>query len=144
METLQYIKQIEQQQKKQEGIYHQAAVKCQLSDSAMWVLYVVSEEEGCTQQYICNQGFLAKQTINTTVTKLVNAGYVELKAISGMRHQKQIFITEKGKRLVENTVEKLKKAEVCAFGKFTEEELQQYLDMTTRLTDYLQEEIDKF
>ena len=49
-----FIDQIEQQRKEQDAIYHNVAVAYGLSDTAMWVLYFVSNsKEVCTQHNLC-------------------------------------------------------------------------------------------
>ena len=51
MEVIDYIEQIEQQNKEQDSIYHNVAVKYGLSDTAMWVLYnVYASKEAVSQQ----------------------------------------------------------------------------------------------
>lgn len=67
-----FICRIEQQHKEQNSLYHAVAEKYGLSDTAMWVLYLVSEEGGeLTQQDLCRQSCYANQTINTAVNILV-------------------------------------------------------------------------
>ena len=143
MEIAQYIDQIDQQQKEMDAVYHNAAVRYGLSDSAMWVLYMVSDEGGCTQQDLCRQSFFAKQTVNSTIAKLVKNGLVRLEAIPGGRNRKQIWLTEAGRTLTAGSVDHIRAAEQRAYGQFSREELAAYLDMTTRLTAYLRAEMEK-
>ena len=87
-----FIDQIEQQRKEQDAIYHNVAVAYGLSDTAMWVLYFVSNsKEVCTQHNLCQQSYYAKQTINTAITNLVKNGYVDLELIPGTRNHKKIL-----------------------------------------------------
>ena len=144
MNTEYFIQQIEQQQKEQDSIYHNVAVRFGLSDTAMWVLYLISESgEALTQQDLCRQNYSAKQTIHTAINSLVKNGFVELIPIPGTRNRKRILLTTAGQKMAEATVDRLKKAEQNAYGKLTQAELQAYLDMTGRLTAYLREETDK-
>ena len=136
-----YIQQIEQQQKEQDAIYHSVAVKYGLSDTALWVLYVVSETaEALTQQDLRRQCFFAKQTINSVIASLMKANLVMLKAIPGTRNQKSIHLTEAGQALAASTTQRLMEAENRAYARLTEQELAAYLDMTARLTAALREE----
>ena len=144
MNVVNFIQQIELQRKEQDALYHRVAVKFGLSDTAMWVLYLVSEtDEDLTQQDLCKRSFYAKQTINTAINSLANKGYVELSPIPGTRNHKKVHLTGAGQALVESKIDCLKAAEKNAFEKLTEEELQSYLEITSRLTDYLREEILK-
>ena len=144
MNTGYFIDQLDQQFKQQDAIYHSAAVKCGLSDSAMWVLYVVSEsEKDCTQQELCRQCFFPKQTVNTAIARLCKNDCMSLEVIPGTRNQKKILLTGKGTELAEKTVGRLVEAEERAYAALTPEELQAYLDMTARLTAALREETEK-
>lgn len=144
MNIVRFIQQIELQRKEQDSLYHSVAVKFGLSDTAMWILYLVSEtEDDLTQQDLCKQSFYAKQTINTAITSLVKNGFVELISIPGTRNHKKVHLTDAGRELVKGTTSRLKIAEQNAYGKLTEEELQAYLDITSRLTGYLREETEK-
>ena len=139
---LYYKNQIEQLQKEPDAIYHDAAVKCGLSDTAMWILYTVSEQEReYTQKELCRQCFFAKQTVNTTIAVLVRNGYVMLEPIPGVRNQKKIVPTESGRRLAERTTDHVREAELGAYGKLTEKEFADYLETTSKLSAYLRDEM---
>lgn len=144
MNIANFIQQIEIQRKEQDALYHSVAVKFGLSDTAMWVLYLVSEtDDDLTQQDLCKQSFYAKQTINTAINSLVKNGFVELIPIPGTRNHKKVHLTDAGRELVKDTTDRLKITEQNAYGKLDEEELRAYLDITSRLTGYLREETEK-
>ncbi len=139
-----YIKQIEQQQKELDALYHNAAVRYGLSDSVMWILYqIAAAKETVTQQDLCRQCFFAKQTVHSAVANLVQNGYVRLETIPKTRNQKRIVLTEKGQKLCHDTVDHLREAESRAYGKLTAEELQTYLQLNEKLTALLREEIEQ-
>lgn len=143
MNSREFIRRIEQQRKEQDSIYHSVAEKYGLSDTAMWVLYLVTEGSGdITQQDLCRQSCYAKQTINTAVNSLTKSGFVELIPIPGTRNHKKIQLTEAGRGLVNRTTRNLKAAEERAYGRLTDDELEMYLDITSRLTAYLREETE--
>ena len=144
MNITDFIQQIELQRKEQDFVYHNVAVKYGLSDTDMWVLYnVYATVDVITQQELCRQCFFAKQTVNTSITRLIKNGYVELETIPGTRNQKKILLTRKGAELADKTIKSLIEAESRAYAALTFEELQAYLDMTTRLTVSLREETEK-
>ena len=144
MDITDIIQQIEQQRKEQDFVYHNAALSWGLSDTDMWVLYNVYTAAGTvTQQELCRQCFFAKQTVNSSITRLVKNGDVELEIIPGTRNQKRILLTARGAELAGKTVGRLAGAEVRAYEALTPAELRSYLDMTTRLTAALREETEK-
>ena len=95
-------------------MYHAIAVSFKLSESAfdvMYAIYVVGE--GCTQRNICDQVFLTKQTINTSLHKLVQQGFLVLKPAPHGR-SKQIFLTNTGRELIARCIEPVAQAELDA------------------------------
>lgn len=61
MNIKEFIMQIEQLRKEQDALYHSVAVRYGLSDTAMWILYLISEDCGdLTQQDLCRQNCFAK------------------------------------------------------------------------------------
>ena len=144
MDIIDYIRQIEQQRKEQDYIYHNVAVGFGVSGTSMWVLYnVYVSKDLITQQELCRQCSFAKQTVNTAITSLSKNGYVELEAIPGTRNQKKILLTSKGNALAKSIIVPLIEAEVRAYSALNREELEAYLEMTTRLTVSLREETEK-
>ncbi len=144
MEIQEVMSQIDEQRKEQDAVYHNMAVKFGLSDTAMMILYFAADQRSTvTQQEVCNACFVPKQTVNTAIAGLVQKGLVELELIPGTRNKKRILLTEKGWHLAANTTEKLRAAELRAYGRLSEEELQSFLDMTRRLTVGLREETEK-
>lgn len=144
MEIQEIMKQIDEQRKEQDAVYHNTAVKYGMSDTVMMILYFASDEETVlTQQEICNACFLPKQTVNTAIVGLAQKGLVELELIPGTRNKKRILLADAGRKLAENTTGRLRGAEIRAYGKLSAEELNSYLEMTRKLTAALREETEK-
>lgn len=144
MEVAKYMNMLIQRDKEMDDIYHKVAVHFGLSDTALWVLYmIVHTEESFTQQDLCHAGFFSKQTINSVINNLVASGVVVLEAVPGTRKSKRIVLTDAGRELAGNTIDRLFEAELKAYGRFTEEELKCYLDITTRLAAFMREETEK-
>lgn len=144
MDIREVIFRIEQERKEQNAIYHSVAAKFGLTDTALWVLYCISEfAEDQTQQDLCRRGFYAKQTINTAIIGLAGDGMIELIPIPGTRNHKRIHLTLAGRELVGRTVNPLKAAEKNAYGRLSEEELSIYLETAGKLNEYLREETEK-
>ena len=70
-------------------------------------------------------------------------GLVELELIPGPRNKKRILLTDAGRELEKNTTDRLRGAEIRAYGKLSAEELNSYLEMTRKLTAALREETEK-
>lgn len=144
MDVREVIFRIERERKEQNAIYHSVAAKFGLTDTALWVLYCISElDENQTQQDLCRRGFYAKQTINTAVTGLAKGGLVELIPVVGTRNYKKIHLTPAGRALAQRTASPLKAAEENAYGRLSEEELSTYLETAGKLNEYLREETEK-
>ncbi len=142
MQVREYIDLIDIQVKEQNSVYHSAAVKFGLSDSAMWILYMVSElKENVTQQILCRQCFYPKQTINTAISNLIKNGYILLEPVHGARNQKRIILTDKGHELTSSTTDILRDAEERAYSHLSVQELEIYLKMTEKITSSLKSEI---
>lgn len=137
-----FILQMEQYRKEQDALYHRAAIQFGLTDTAMLVLYLVSDRQGaCTQQELCRKSFYAKQTINTALAALVRQGYAILEPIAGNRNQKNIRLTTQGLELARRTTDRLRQAELRAYSRLTPAQMQAYLDTTDTINSALREEL---
>lgn len=125
-----------------DNTYHELALKVGLSDSAMLVLYTLSDIGGeCSLQTICSFSGLAKQTINSALRKLEKEDVVILKQQNGKN--KNAKLTDKGVKLAENTVAKIMKIENEIMESWTKEEVQQYLSLTERYLNMLKEKMEE-
>lgn len=120
------------------GLYHIAAQKLGLSDSAMAVLYALCSEGKCGISDVCRLMSLSKQTVNSALRKLESDDIVKLEALDG-KH-KLITLTPKGGRLVKKTTARLIEAENRVFDGWSESERSEYLRLTEKyLVDFRQE-----
>ena len=70
------------------------------SDSALWILYFLRlTGKPLTQSEICTMMFQSKQTVNSTLKKLCDEGYIIFKSSEKDKKRKPIYLTEKGERL---------------------------------------------
>lgn len=75
------------------SVYHEAALKFGLNDSAMMVLYAVCDHEGsCLLNEIGRLSGTSKQTVHSAVRRLEEEGYVRLDAFDGRK--KVVRLTE--------------------------------------------------
>lgn len=92
--------------KEMTDVYHNIALKLEMSESAMLILYaIVDLGDGCTQKDISQMYYMSKQTINTSIKNLEKSGYIKFKQDKG--NNKQIFLTLSGKKLAEKKLLRL-------------------------------------
>lgn len=122
------------------AVYHEAAQKMGLSDSTEQVLYTICNYgESCQIRDICKLSGISKQTINSALRKLESEGILYLEASDGRK--KRVCLTEKGKKLAEETVVKLIEIENGILNSWTGEEREQYLELTKRYLDSFREKV---
>lgn len=123
-----------------DAVYHEAALKLGLSDSAMLILYTVCSREGaCPLNDITRTSGVSKQTINSALRKLEAEEIVCLETMGARR--KRVCLTEKGKRLAERTVFRLIEAENEILGSWSEDEQMIYMELTQRYLNLFKEKI---
>lgn len=92
-----------------DSLYHQAALKLGVSDSVMFVLYMLHiGGEKCLLYDIYKLSGISKQTINSAIRKLENDGIVYLEKHNGK--SKIVCVTEKGKAYIAQTGARLAEA----------------------------------
>lgn len=124
-----------------DSVYHEAAWKCGVSDSAMRILYVVClHGEECRLSEVISLSGISKQTVNSALRKLEMEKVLELKPESEGGRTKKVVLTEKGKRLAENTALKIFQVENMVFSSWTKEERDQFFLLTQK---YLSSFIEK-
>lgn len=139
-ELKQMLARINHQYRVVDAIYHDAAARLGLSDSVLFILYSLAEEDRqVTQLELVQEWSLPKQTVNTAVTNLVRQGLVYLEQTEGKR--KAVRLTGQGSQLAREKLGPLVDAECRALARLTEEERSTYLALMERHTAYLQEEI---
>lgn len=83
-------------------IYHKIALKFGISDSEFLILYGLLELNLERQKDIADYFCISKQTINSSVKKLVNSGIIELKAAKG--RDMPIILTDTGKKFAQEKI----------------------------------------
>ncbi|MEY8385772.1 MarR family transcriptional regulator [Oscillospiraceae bacterium 38-13] len=119
--------------------YHELAVRQNLSDSALLVLWTLTDlGEGCTQRDICLQFSLTKQTVHSSVRKLAKEGFLFLQP--GPGREVRVFPTEAGRALIREKILPLKAAEEAASLRMGGEGLSTMLRLTRNWFALFQEE----
>lgn len=125
-----------------EAVYHQAALKFGMSDSVMFILYMIYYKgDHCLLYDICKETGISKQTINSAIRKLEADEILYLEQYKGKA--KQVCLTEKGKEYINRTVARLYKAECDVLDAWTEEEFVMYLKLMEKYKTSLSAQLEK-
>ena len=125
--------------KELDDIYHNIALKLNLSDSAFIIFYTLCEVgEGCLQKDICNQAAISKKTINSAIQKLEQEDYICMR--HGKGRQMQIYLTEKGQKMLQEKIYPVMQIENNVFQKMEETEARELLRLFQKYVLQLQAE----
>lgn len=114
-----------------EMFYHESARKADMSDSAFIILYTILElGEGCLQKDICEMNSISKQTINSSIQKMVREGIIEIRRENS--RDKKIYLTQEGKQYTKEKVLPFAEMENEVFAEMTEEESRELLRLTEK------------
>lgn len=114
--------------KEMDEVYRTLARRFGLSDCAFWVLYVLRESDGPhTQAEVCETLSLPRQTVNSALKSMREAGLIELENAEGNRKNKYILLTAAGEALAARTADRVLEMECRAFGRFSAAEREEYL-----------------
>ena len=124
-------------------VYHNIALKLEISESALLILYAIVElGNGCTQKDIAKMYYMSKQTINTSVKNLEKSGYLEFKQDKG--NNKQIFFTPSGEKLVAKKITPVINIENNVFTGMTPNESKELLRLTQKYVDLLRKKSELY
>lgn len=124
------------------SLYHQAALKLGMSDTVLFLLYLVYENDGsCLIKDIQQETQISKQTLNSAIRKLEKEDIIYLEQSGG--RAKIVCLTQKGKEYTDHTIARLFQAEREAFKGWTQEEIDQYLALMERYNNQFRLQIDR-
>lgn len=118
-------------------IYHKIALKFGISDSEFLILYGLLELNLERQKDIADYFCISKQTINSSVKKLVNSGIIELKAAKG--RDMQIILTDTGKKFAQEKIIPVINIEKASFLAMGEKDSKEFLHLTRKYLDIFRE-----
>ena len=95
----------------------------------------------CAQQGLCGLMMYPKQTINSSVAKLVDRGLVELAGIPGARNSKSVALTAEGRKLADATVLRMRAAEERALASLGDEGMRSFVGLYRRFREAVQSEM---
>lgn len=108
-------------------VYHEVALRLGITDSSMLILYALCSNNGeCMLGDIISGA--SKQTINSALRKLEADKIIYLETFNGRK--KKVYLTEKGKEFVKDTVLRVIKVENDIFSSWSDEERKIYIGLT--------------
>lgn len=119
-------------------VYHKIALKFGISDSEFLILYGLVELNLKRQKDISDYFCISKQTINSSVKKLVNTGIVELKAAKG--RDMQIILTDDGRKFTEEKIIPVINIEKTSFTSMGEKDSKEFIRLTRKYLDIFKEQ----
>lgn len=120
-------------------IYHKISAKLGLSDSEFLIFYALVELNLNRQKDISEYFCISKQTINSSVKKLVKAGIVELKTAKG--RDMQITFTDTGKNFAKEKIIPIVNIEKSALAAMGKKDSQELLRLTRKHLDIFKEQV---
>lgn len=96
-------------------LYYEVSMRSGISGSAYDILYaMVSMGDGCLQKDIADYYHMSRTTVNSSLKKLEEQGYIYMKKGSG--RNKHLFLTEEGERLVAKKIIPVMEMEADVFS----------------------------
>ena len=124
------------------AVYHQAALKLDMPDSVMCVLYAIHDNgENCLLSVVYKQSGVSKQTVNSAIRKLEKDGIVYLEPYKGKL--KMIRLTDKGKKYVSDTIDRICQAEISALEMWSTNEIDMYIFLMEKYISTFNEQVEK-
>ena len=125
-----------------DAIYYEAAKRLGLIDSDCKILYTMCHlGSKCLLADVVRLSGCNKQTVNSALRRMEAEELIYLQKADGRR--KLICLTEKGRLLSQNTVERLIEQENEAMLNWTEQETALYIELTQRFLQDLKEKIKR-
>lgn len=122
------------------ALYHEAAWKLGLSDSAQQILYAICNlGSPCLLRDIIHLSGASKQTINSALRKLEQEGILLVEAIDGRK--KQVMLTKKGETLTQETAMQIIRMENEIYSEWSAEEIEIYMQLTQNYLEALREKM---
>ena len=121
-------------------LYHRMAVWSGISDSVFTILYGICElGDGCRQKDICDMAYTSKQTINSSIRNMERDKLLRLE--DGRGRDRHIYLTAKGKELLEKKILPVIQAENAVFQELSEEEGGELLRLMQRYRSILRKNL---
>lgn len=137
------LKEFNQLFKEMMDLYYETAVRSGLSESAYDIFYAITcWGEGCSQKDIADLYHMSRTTINSSLKKLEEQGFIFLE--KGTGKNKLLYLTEKGKAYMEQKILPCIQLEEAVFREMKPEENREFLSLLRRYVQiYRRKVIDR-
>lgn len=123
--------------------YHEISVKLGMTDSEAMILYYLFDcEKPVTQSDIMKCTGISKQTIHSSVRKMIADGIIRLEGIN--EKSKRIIITENGKAFIQEKVRPILDLEEAVFSTWTAEETVCYVRLLQKYKEQFKELVENY
>jgi DNA-binding MarR family transcriptional regulator len=102
------------------------------------ILYFLADNDGCTQQHICNNLAIDKTAMVKVIDYLIKAGYIDRNVNPDDRREHFIVLTRKGLKHTEEIVVAFKSLDDKIFSEVTKTEKEIFIKVLCRLTSSLE------
>jgi len=124
-----------------DALYHRVAVKMNVNDSVMKILYVVYDNGGsCLLTEVCRQSGLSRQTVSSALRNLEKDGILSLERHDG--RAKRIVLTEKGRKTMNETAGVLFEMELRAFSGWDTEEIRALVSLEEKYMESFRSQVE--
>lgn len=126
-----------------DNVYQKMLAAMNLPESVFITLFTILElGEGCLQKDISEKAYTNKKTINVAIKKLEQDGYIILKPEK--YPNKQIFLTDEGKKYVQEKIMPLIEIENKVVESMTEQEHEILVKAYKKYITIYKEQVDNF
>jgi MarR family transcriptional regulator for hemolysin len=101
------------------------------------VLYFLNDNNGCSQQCICNNLAIDKTAMVKVIDYLIKAGYIERKVNPDDRREHFIMLTEKGKKRTSEVVDSFKATDEEIFSTIHKKDRETFIKVLAQLSNNL-------
>jgi DNA-binding MarR family transcriptional regulator len=102
------------------------------------ILYFLAENDGCTQQHICNNLAVDKTAMVKVIDYLIKAGYIDRNVNPDDRREHFIVLTKKGFKHTQEVVNAFKSLDDKIFADISKTEKDIFIKVLCRLTSNLE------
>ena len=128
--------------KEYQNLYDDIALQIGVSQSAFDVLWALCEQgEGLLQRDICKYTYIGKQTVNSSVHKLVASGLLRLEHAEVGRGM-HVYFTEEGRRFADAHVVPVLEADERAFAESPQEDREAIVRLAGRYLARLKHQLE--
>lgn len=125
-------------------LYRDIGLYYGLSETAMLILYSLKVcEQAPSQKEICEMWCQSKQTINSALKKLESSNFIKMQKSKSIKEGKKIYATDLGLELIKNKITPILNAELNAFSKFSNQEMDIFMELSKRNLQNLRDEFNQ-